>query len=391
MHREVANILCSIHPALIEWRILNAIQRNTPRAMREHNVPGLQVALAIDDRPIRTYNAGTLHNTPSSPPITNTTRFRAGSLAKTFTAYTALRLVDQGTLSLDESLEPDLAPLLHPVLAPETHHHLKALTLRHLLSHTSGLATRHSPLLPHSHPHASITQVIQGTFGPAHIPAFEHPPGTLSMYSGSNFALIQALVESRTNQPFPTVAHTTTIQPLGLTQTHYQLHPSAEPTPHPPADFATPHAADGSPLEDHWTPCSGSSGLFTTATDYAHALRSIFHPTPGTPNFLSPTTRQTLSTPQPPTLPGAHFTTGLHLYKEIDPRTLAHGGFLPGMRALIITAPRARISLAALTNGDLGLKVLHTFIGLTRNLAITRLRESTAVLPFLHPAPAPIR
>src|SRR5205085_384182 len=62
-------------------------------------------------------------------PVTPDTKFRIGSVSKQFTAAAILRLVEQGKLSLDDPLEkhfPDFS-------------HRPGVTVRHLLTHTSGL------------------------------------------------------------------------------------------------------------------------------------------------------------------------------------------------------------------------------------------------------------
>jgi CubicO group peptidase (beta-lactamase class C family) len=89
---------------------------------------GFSVAVWTPTQPMWTGVAGVSH---AAVPITHRTPFAAGSITKTFTALTILRLAELGILDLDDSLHSWL---------PDYTHVDRDITIRQLLNHTSGLS-----------------------------------------------------------------------------------------------------------------------------------------------------------------------------------------------------------------------------------------------------------
>lgn len=106
---------------------MSATLERLVRATQAHaRVPALSVALHRADRPLWTFQVGT---TGSDAPLVAGTRFRLGSITKTFTAVLVLQCRDDGLLSLDDPIGAHLPLRAHG-----------ELTVRRLLSHTSGIA-----------------------------------------------------------------------------------------------------------------------------------------------------------------------------------------------------------------------------------------------------------
>lgn len=100
-------------------------RRLTRQAQADHRVPALQVAMHRADRPLWTYEVGA---SGTDRPLDASTQFRLGSVTKTFTAVLVMQCRDDGLLDLDDRIG--------------THVDLPAhgdLTIRRLLSHTSGI------------------------------------------------------------------------------------------------------------------------------------------------------------------------------------------------------------------------------------------------------------
>lgn len=89
-------------------------------------IPALAVAIHRADRPLWTFQVGTSGN--AAAPLGPDTRFRMGSITKTFTAVLVLQCRDDGLLDLDDAVRTHLPVPAHG-----------QLTIRRLLSHTSGL------------------------------------------------------------------------------------------------------------------------------------------------------------------------------------------------------------------------------------------------------------
>jgi CubicO group peptidase (beta-lactamase class C family) len=133
-------------------------------------------------------------NTITGEPVTADTVFEVASNSKVVTAYTALRLVEQGLLSLDEPVGTYLS---EPWLPPSEYR--EQITLRHLASHSSGLTDNLLPL---------DKSII-------------FKPGSDFLYSGVGALYIQEVIEQVTGQPLDEVANAIVFEPLGMTSSGF--------------------------------------------------------------------------------------------------------------------------------------------------------------------------
>ena len=98
--------------------------------MEEQNIPGIAIAVVRDGKPVRVQGYG-LANIELEVPVVPDTIFQTASVGKQFTAAGILLLAEEGKLKLDDPLA------LHLPSAPATWHRI---TIRHLLTHTSGIS-----------------------------------------------------------------------------------------------------------------------------------------------------------------------------------------------------------------------------------------------------------
>jgi len=139
-------------------------------------------------------------------------RFRAGSITKSFVATVVLQLVGEGRLRLDDTVEAWL-----PGVLPEG----DRITVRHLLSHTSGLydVVRTLPMPPgpefldNRWRTWTAPELIQRAV--ANPPTFE-PPGSAHAYSSTNYLLLGQIVEEVTGRSYDEEIERRVIRPLRL-------------------------------------------------------------------------------------------------------------------------------------------------------------------------------
>jgi CubicO group peptidase (beta-lactamase class C family) len=168
--------------------IVADLEEFIPTQMDQEGVPGAAVAL-IHDGEVAWAEGFGVANTFTGEPVTADTVFEVASISKTVTAYTALRLVDQGLLSLDEPVDTYLS---EPWLPPSEYG--EQITLRHLASHSSGLSGRQLPL-------------DKSIF---------FKPGSDFLYSGVGALYMQEVIEQETGQPLDEVANALVLEPLGM-------------------------------------------------------------------------------------------------------------------------------------------------------------------------------
>jgi CubicO group peptidase (beta-lactamase class C family) len=173
--------------------IVADLEEFIPTYMDQEGIPGVAVALIRDDEVAWADGFG-VANTITGEPVTADTVFEVASISKVVTAYTALRLVEQGLLSLDE---PVVTYLSEPWLPPSEYR--EQITLRHLASHSSGLSDRQLPL------DRSIV----------------FRPGSDFLYSGVGALYIQEVIEQVTGQPLDEVANALVLDPLGMTSSGF--------------------------------------------------------------------------------------------------------------------------------------------------------------------------
>lgn len=159
-----------------------------PARMKEAEIPGLSVALIRHNQIVWTEGFG-VTNRLTGTPVTSKTVFEVASISKVITAYSALRLVEEGILSVDEPVHNYLKK---PWL-PSSDFGDK-ITLRHLLSHSSGLTD----------------DVI---FKSKRI-GFE--PGTDFLYSGLGAEYVRELIEQVSEKPLEEVAVEKVFRPLNM-------------------------------------------------------------------------------------------------------------------------------------------------------------------------------
>jgi CubicO group peptidase (beta-lactamase class C family) len=141
-----------------------------PAYMERESVPGVAIALVRDGRVVWTGEYG-VTNVLTGKPVTPDSTFKVASNSKLVTAYIALRLVDQGMLALDEPLDSYLSEPFLP--QPE---YRSVVTLRHTLSHTSGMGQ------------TGISRKVR------------FPPGAGYSYSASGFLYTQKVLEAVTGK-----------------------------------------------------------------------------------------------------------------------------------------------------------------------------------------------
>ncbi|WCN05463.1 serine hydrolase domain-containing protein [Streptomyces sp. M92] len=145
-------------------------------------------------------------------------RFRVGSVSKTFTAVVVLQLVDEGRLALDAPVDRYL-----PGLLPDDR-----ITVRHLLTHRSGLADYTDRMFHETVP--GFEAVRDRVFSQRELVdlSLAEPrttePGATYKYSNTNFVVAGMLVERVTGRPVARAYQQRIIGPLGLRETSY-VHP----------------------------------------------------------------------------------------------------------------------------------------------------------------------
>jgi CubicO group peptidase (beta-lactamase class C family) len=185
------------------------LARLVRQAQADARVPGIAVALHRADRPLWTLEVGTTGNESA---LDADTRFRIGSVTKSFTAVLVLQCRDEGLLDLDDRVGAHLDLPAHG-----------DMTVRRLLSHTGGLQRE---------PHGDIWDTLRPPDSErllADLARAEQvlPPGRRFHYSNLAFAVLGQLVARLRGTVWEEALAERILRPLGLGATSVTAGPRA--------------------------------------------------------------------------------------------------------------------------------------------------------------------
>src|ERR1700744_100481 len=240
----------------------------TPLLTRMQQLHVQGVSIAVVHHGVIEWARGYGIATPDNKPVTPETIFQAGSISKPVASMGALRLVQEGKLSLDADVNTKLTSWKVPAsdAVPGA-----VVTLRELMTHTAGMTVHGFPGYAAGAPVPTLVQVLNGE-KPANTPAvrIDTPPGTIWRYSGGGITIMQQLMIDVTHEPFPKLMHDTVLAPIGMTHSTYEqplpaaLLPTAA-TPYDGQDKLVPGGA-------HTYPEMAAAGLWTTPSDLARFI-----------------------------------------------------------------------------------------------------------------------
>jgi D-alanyl-D-alanine carboxypeptidase len=249
--------------------------------------------------------------------------YKIASLTKTYTAAVVLQLVAEGKLRLSDSIERWV-----PGLVPNG----RAITIRQLLNHTSGLAefdTDPRYLKPY----------LSGNFGFYWAPrklvklGVSHkslfPPGATkhTSYSNTNYVLLGLAIEAATGNSIGAELRNRIFRPLHLDKTSYQTKPGLpSPYAHGYLVLGKPPATDVTGLSPSLSPASGA--IVSTAEDVADFYRALLSGHVVRPDLLR--AMKTTILEARPDIPGQRYGLGLEQFPTSCGPALGHNGVVPG-------------------------------------------------------------
>lgn len=242
----------------MEVRLQGAVDDYVERRL----VPGASVAV-IDHGALTEVVAG-VADIDTDQAVTPGTQFRVASVTKMYVAAAVLELVEAGELSLDRPISG------YGVHLPERLAFVEGLTLRQLLSHTTGLAqtfTRDED----RHRRLSLSDLVD------RIPAPACAPGSCWSYADGNYVITQLVLETVTGQDIVDVLDQLLLEPLGLTGTAMidaAVVDTALPSQYALVSDESGQAVEPRRLFEQALPRSAT--LVTTADDAAGFARQLF-------------------------------------------------------------------------------------------------------------------
>lgn len=185
-----------------------ALDAQIEAAMAAYHIPGVAVGVYYQGQEyVRGYG---VTNVDYPRPVDGDTLFRAGSITKTFTGTTAMRLVEQGLLDLDVPVRTYL-----PGLRLTDELVAARVTLRQCLNHSAGwLGDCYTDF------GRGADAIGRYVAGMVELPQLT-PLGQVFSYNNAAIVLAGHVVESVAGQPYEDVVREQVLDPLGLEHTHF--------------------------------------------------------------------------------------------------------------------------------------------------------------------------
>jgi len=297
--------------------------------------PGAAVQVWRDGRALYSKGYG-MANLAYGIPFEPDTRTNIGSTSKQFTGFAIMLQAERGLLSLDDDIRAHI---------PELPDFGETITIRHILTHTSGLREFANLMLMTDRQvmhgdwveRSELIEIVQRQ------PALQNPPGAEWNYNNTAFGLAALIVERTSGQDFDVFMQEDVFGPLGMTRT------MVRPTP----EHIVPDMSEGySPGEDGFRQTgdlgasTGAGGIYSTVEDLQTWVDNFSAPRVGSAESL-----QQMMTPY--TLTNGEETGygfGLSIDEQRGLRRVHHGGADLSHRSQLIYYPEINAGITVQSN-----------------------------------------
>jgi len=298
--------------------------------------PGAAVAIVKDGALICARSYG-LADLPARTPVTTKTNFRINSNTKAFTAMAILILKERGLLDLTTSVTD---------VFPDFPAYGRAITVRHLLNHTSGIADYECPATRSERNPMTDADVLEQLRAQT---ATAFPPGTAFEYSNAGYSLLSSIAAKVSGQTFARLVREEILDKLGMRASMVFDPHHAEPIPARAFGYALFDNRVGFELLDD--ECStgvlGDGNLYSNAEDMALWTASLDRESPS--RLVSQESLNlafTSGTPAGSTPYGFGWLLGRYRGLVVH----AHDGGSGGFYSHIQRYPERRFAIVVLTN-----------------------------------------
>lgn len=320
------------------WTLAESVQRQIDEVFSfvERDAPGCALGVARGGK--LAYGRGYgLANLDWGIPITTSTVFDIGSVSKQFTA-TALALLEMdGVLSLDDEVREWI---------PELPDYGSAITIRHLLNHTSGVRDYLTIMSLAGFEFDNVFDESDGVALIARQKGLNFEPGSEYLYSNSGYLLLANIVRRATGRSLRVFLEERVFGPMAMTGTSV-WDDNTEILRERATGYALSEPEDRWIIEHAWNFQMGGDGqVITSVEDLLKWDRNFYVPEVGGQGLLDRLhTRGVLNDGDT-----IAYALGLNLDEYRGLRRVQHGGSWAGFRAMLARYPEQHTSVIILCN-----------------------------------------
>lgn len=306
--------------------------------MSPYDVPGSPGAALQVWRDGRTLysNAYGMANLAYDVPFDVDTRTNIGSTSKQFTAFAVMLQAERGALSLDDDIRTHV---------PELPDFGEVVTVRHLITHTSGLREIFNLLLMTGRriDHGDFVDREEVLDVVRHQPTLQNAPGAEWNYNNTAFALAALIVERTSGDDFHVFMKNNVFDPLGMTRTMVRPHAEA---------IVEDRSQGYAPAEDGFIEIRdlgaavGAGGIYSTVGDLQKWVENYANPRVGTRSMIDEMMTSFVKTDGEET----GYGYGLFVDEHRGLRRVHHGGADIAHRSMLAYYPEVNGGITTQSN-----------------------------------------
>ncbi len=328
-------------------QVVNSYEDFIQQAIKHGTAPGAAVAIVRDTSIIFLRGFG-LRQVGITDSIDINTVFRLGSVSKCFASVLAGTLVSNQLINWDDPIQKYYAEF-----QLKSKEHAEKVTIRHVLSHTTGL------------PYHAYTNMIE-----EHIPLdtllaslksvkLFGEPGQIYSYQNVGYSLIEKVVESATHQTFERALTENIFKPLDMRNSSASYEAIMSNT-----NVAKPHHFSRKrwvsvPISDTYYNVAPAGGVNASIADMALWLRALVD---GSSDLMADTTLNEIFEPQVKAISknrnfrrwkrpqSSYYAMGWRVINFQNQTLEYHGGYVNGYRSEVALDRKNRIAICVLTN-----------------------------------------
>ncbi|WP_199525416.1 serine hydrolase [Pseudoalteromonas sp. bablab_jr011] len=318
------------------------LDQAVPKILDKHKAPGVAVAF-VQGEEVTGFLSYGFADIESQKAITENTMFNVGSISKVVTSWGVMQLVDQGKVELDKPINN----YLKRWKIPKSEFGTENVTLRNVLSHTSGLSL--GPYSGWGSPTdvPSIVDSLNGKNNGAGDVKIIHTPNTKWSYSGGGYSIVQLLIEDVSGLSFEDYMQKNVLKPLGMNNSTFNVTPAVM------SKSATPYDENAKKTSMIYFAEQAAAGLQTTAIDLARFNLAVLKNKENKYNgsrFISQALIKEMITPVANT--GGRWS--MSYVVDSENKSLGFAGFNQGWIALTRSITDQNRGYVILTNSSIG-------------------------------------
>jgi CubicO group peptidase (beta-lactamase class C family) len=256
-----------------------SLDRRVPGLLLRYGVPSAVVSVVHNGRTAT--RAWGVADIASGRAPSDATVYNVASISKVITAWGVMRLVEGGRVDLDAPISRYVTRWALPPSESNNQ-----ITVRRLLSHTSGLSMSAVPWYGPAKTVPALPEMLSDPHDPLRL---IDAPGAAYHYSGGGYALLQLLIEEVAGESYESFIERAVLRPLGMTHSTFR-------TPEGSNDDAAKPYDDAVRALPHFRfAANAAAGLYTTAEDLARFAAASAAPSFGA-GVLRPSTVMMMET-----------------------------------------------------------------------------------------------